>query len=354
MFLALRELRFARGRFALIAAVIALITLLVGLLSGLTAGLSAQSISAISSLSANQIAFSGPADGKAPSFAQSRVDDTTIATLRNDPSVISASPIGIAQTTAMHGDQQLAVAAFGVAPGDSVAPRGVSGDEVVISSGLADDGVKIGDQITLGTTSFTVAGTRSDAWYNHTPVIYLDLTKWQQLPEAAGAAATVVALNTAENGDVAAVQRESGTVLLSRSAANAAIGSYTAENGSLSLIRWLLLGISAVVVGAFFTVWTMQRKPDIAVLKAIGASDAYVARDAAAQALVVLLVGGAVGMAVVAGIGALIGGVVPFVVDPSTTLVPLGLLLAFGMVGALVALRQIFAVEPIAALGAAR
>lgn len=34
MFLALRELRFARGRFALIAAVIALITLLIGLLWG--------------------------------------------------------------------------------------------------------------------------------------------------------------------------------------------------------------------------------------------------------------------------------------------------------------------------------
>ena len=39
MFVALRDLRFARGRFVLIGSVVALITVLVGFLSGLTGGL---------------------------------------------------------------------------------------------------------------------------------------------------------------------------------------------------------------------------------------------------------------------------------------------------------------------------
>ena len=39
MFVAWRDLRFARGRFLLIAAVVALISVLVGFLSGLTGGL---------------------------------------------------------------------------------------------------------------------------------------------------------------------------------------------------------------------------------------------------------------------------------------------------------------------------
>ena len=38
MFLALREVRFARGRFSLITTVVALMTLLVGFLTGLTGG----------------------------------------------------------------------------------------------------------------------------------------------------------------------------------------------------------------------------------------------------------------------------------------------------------------------------
>ena len=57
MFLAIRDLRFAKGRFALMAAVIALITLLLVMLSGLTAGLGNQSTSAIAALGADQIVF---------------------------------------------------------------------------------------------------------------------------------------------------------------------------------------------------------------------------------------------------------------------------------------------------------
>ena len=52
MFLAIRDIRFAKGRFALMGAVVALITLLLVMLSGLTAGLGEQSTSAIDKLGA--------------------------------------------------------------------------------------------------------------------------------------------------------------------------------------------------------------------------------------------------------------------------------------------------------------
>lgn len=47
MYLALRDLRFAKGRFSLIVLAVALMTLLVGFLSGLIAGLAGQNISAL-------------------------------------------------------------------------------------------------------------------------------------------------------------------------------------------------------------------------------------------------------------------------------------------------------------------
>ena len=62
------------------------------------------------------------------------------------------------------------------------------------------------------------------------------------------------------------------------------------------LIRGFLLVISALVVGAFFTVWTIQRSGDIAVLKALGASAGTLMRDALGQAAVVLLLGSVVGV----------------------------------------------------------
>jgi putative ABC transport system permease protein len=45
---------------------------------------------------------------------------------------------------------------------------------------------------------------------------------------------------------------------------------YTAETSTLQLIQVFLYLISALVVGAFFTVLTIQRRGEIAVLRALG------------------------------------------------------------------------------------
>ena len=71
MFVAWRDLRFAKGRFALMGAVVALITLLVGLLSGLTAGLAGENTSAVKGLPADHLAFAAPPAGQSVSFTGS-------------------------------------------------------------------------------------------------------------------------------------------------------------------------------------------------------------------------------------------------------------------------------------------
>lgn len=52
MYLSLRDITFAKGRFALIGGVVALITMLLVLLTGLTNGLSQQNTSALERLGA--------------------------------------------------------------------------------------------------------------------------------------------------------------------------------------------------------------------------------------------------------------------------------------------------------------
>ncbi|GAA3039871.1 hypothetical protein GCM10020000_17860 [Streptomyces olivoverticillatus] len=58
--------------------------------------------------------------------------------------------------------------------------------------------------------------------------------------------------------------------------------------------------------------WTVQRRPDIAVLKAVGASSGYLVRDALAQALAVLAAGTVLGGAAGALGGGLASSAVPF------------------------------------------
>ncbi|MFE6761441.1 ABC transporter permease [Streptomyces sp. NPDC057689] len=357
MFVAWRDLRFAKGRFALMGTVVVLITLLVGLLSGLTAGLARENTSAVTGLNADHLAFAAPPDGRPVSFTDSSVGADAWRAWAGRPGVEAAQPLGIRtlNATAGTGERTAAVSAFGVEPGGGLAPARVGPGEVVLSRGGADDlGVRPGDRLTLGGREVTVAAVAGDASYSHTPVVWTDLADWQRAGHADGSA-TVVALTTSGAADLAAGDRAAGTRTLSLDDSLTAIGSYQAENGSLQLMRGFLFAISALVIGAFFTVWTIQRSGDVAVLKALGASTPYLLRDALGQAVVMLALGTGLGTALASGIGALVaGGTVPFVLDTATVLVPAAVLIALGAAGAALSIRRITAVDPLTALGSAR
>ncbi|MEU3531649.1 MULTISPECIES: ABC transporter permease [Streptomyces] len=362
MFVAWRDLRFAKGRFALMGTVVVLITLLVGLLSGLTAGLGRQNISAITELPATGIAFQAPARGQALSYTDSTVTEAQRRQWAEAPGVKSAEPLGISTTKATAGDRSAGVSVFGVRPGSRLAPDGDRLDDrtVVLSTGAADGlGVTAGGSLTLAGRRLTVAAVRGDAFFSHTPVVWTSLDVWGRTAPPTGdgkrPAATVLALTASSGADIAAVDRRAGTRTVSLADSLSAIGSYASENGSLQLMRGFLFAISALVIGAFFTVWTIQRGADVAVLKALGASTAYLLKDALGQAVVLLVGGTLLGTGIAAALGALVvGGAVPFVLSPGTVLVPAAVTVVLGALGAALSVRRITSVDPLTALGSAR
>lgn len=385
MFVGWRDLRFARGRFALMAAVIVLITVLVGLLSGLAAGLGRQNISAVTGLPAEAIAFAAPSKGQDRSFANSAVTEKQWRKWARKPGVTSAEPLGITTTRAESGGRSSTVSAFGSLPGSGLAPESgrLGAGAVVLSETAAEElgGVVPGGHVVLAGRQLTVAAVSGDAAYSHLPVIWTSLGDWQRLSPTGrgngteqqhgahgegregegsgtgGGWATVIALNTSDDSDpaeLAAADRELGTDSVSREKSLSAIGSYTSENGSLQLMRGFLFIISALVIGAFFTVWTIQRSGDIAVLKALGAPTRYLLRDALSQALLLLVFGTAAGTAVAAGVGAAVSETVPFVLETGTVLLPAVVMIVLGATGAALALRRITSVDPLTALGSAR
>ncbi|MEU4178036.1 ABC transporter permease [Streptomyces sp. NPDC026589] len=360
MFVAWRDLRFARGRFALMGSVVVLITLLVGLLSGLTAGLARENISAVTGLDADHLAFAAPPDGQAESFTNSTVREDDWRNWAGRPGVEAAQPIGIRTLNATAaGERSAAVSAFGVEPDGTLGPEGIGPGRVVLSEKAAEElDASAGDSIALGRAEREVAAVATDASYSHTPVVWTSLDDWQEIGhDGAGPAeqATVIALTTTGGVDLAAGDEAAGTSTLTLDDSLTAIGSYQSENGSLQLMRGFLFAISALVIGAFFTVWTIQRSGDVAVLKALGASTPYLLRDALGQAVVMLALGTGLGTALAAGAGVLIGqGAVPFVLDAATVLVPAVVMIALGALGAALSIRRITAVDPLTALGSAR
>ncbi|MFJ5957384.1 ABC transporter permease [Paenarthrobacter sp. NPDC092416] len=359
MFLAIRDIRFAKGRFALMGSVVALITLLLVMLSGLTAGLGNQSTSAIAALPVQQIVFGAPAGGEpTASYTESEVSSGQLDAWRSQPGVSSVQALGISQTrfqslgTDGMPSGTANVAVFGGDGGSAPAP--VEAGTVVVGESLASDlGLATGSRVSVGGTDLTVAKIVQDQWYSHTGVVWTTLETWRKIAHATPGTATVlgVTFDAGASVDIDAANAAAGTVSADTVGSFQALASYKSENGSLMLMQAFLYGISALVIVAFLTVWTVQRTRDIAVLKAMGGSSAYVLRDALAQAGLVLLAGAAVGGAAGLTAGLFAAQAAPFLITPLTTLLPVLGIIVLGLAGAVLAVRKVTKVDPLLALG---
>ncbi|TPV50519.1 ABC transporter permease [Pseudarthrobacter phenanthrenivorans] len=366
MFLAIRDIRFAKGRFAMMGGVVALITLLLVMLSGLTAGLAEQSTSAIDKLGADAaspvdtVVFGAPGSG-APkaSYTESSVTAAQVDSWKDRPGVLSAEPLGITQTRAQgvaEGSGTANVAVFGVTAGSGLAPFDVTDGTAVLGESVAGAlSLKQGDVVGIGGIELSVSAVVEDQWYAHTSVVWTDLSAWRDVAHVSdgGQLATVAAVTYAEGADVdeAAADGAANTVSASRTGSFQALGSFKSENGSLTLMQAFLYGISALVIVAFLTVWTIQRTRDIAVLKALGAPAAYILWDALAQAAIVLVAGAGAGGAIGIVGGFLASRAAPFLLDPGTTLVPVVGIIALGLAGAALAVRRVTTIDALLALG---
>jgi len=106
-----------------------------------------------------------------------------------------------------------------------------------------------------------------------------------------------------------------------------------------------------LIVGAFFTVWTVQRTREIGIMKALGATNKYVVRDALSQLSIVITVATAIGSLFGYGIGQLVPNSLPFSLHLTSVLVASVGLIVVGLLGSVLTIRRIVRVDPLVALG---
>lgn len=373
MFLALRELAFARTRFCLMGAVIALIAVLMVLLSGLSSGLVVDGVSGLMRSPVDAVAFSeGTKTDSA--FTRSEVTAAQAQTWADQDDVADAELLGTSIVNAKNDDgTALDLTLFGVVPDGFVVPEAVDGrgltapGDAVLSSSARDEGVEIGDVITLdrlGTTLTVVGFTADQRTFGHVDIAFVPLSTWQEVhagttageqPDpAAYDLASVVALRgvDGQTPDLAAGDAAAGTSARTLEAAFDSSPGYSAELMTMELIKAFLYAISALVVGAFFTLWTVQRTRELAVMRAMGASTRFLLTDGVLQAAILLVISLTVGVSVGLVFGSLLEGTgMPFALETGPILTGAGLLLGLGLAGAAVATVRIASIDPVTALG---
>ena len=320
MFVGLREIMKAKGRFGLIVGTVGLITLLVVMLTGLTNGLGEQNTEALEALDAKSVVFQ---DMDEPSYMTSRVtaEEGTV-------------PLGTGQTLLLRENgKEESISILGLPKGTELPGGEVLGDGAVASRELH---VAPGDELSVGGTPITVDAVTDDLYFSHTAVLWVNTADWK------------AAMHTDADGPVLLASDDRG---MSMKDSFNGLAAYKSEQASFNMILGFLYAIAALVIVAFLTVWTMQRTRDLAILKAIGASNSYLRKDALGQAAVLLGIGAAVGALIALGIGLAASKVAPFSLTVLTVAGPPLAIWAIGMVGAFIATRQITKVEPQLALG---
>ncbi|MFG1976823.1 ABC transporter permease [Nonomuraea fuscirosea] len=380
MFLAWRELVFARARFGLMGGVVALIAILVVLLSGLSSGLVNDGVSGLQRLPVNAFAFAEGTQTDS-AFSRSTVNVSQATAWKGRDDVGDAAPFGItlvnAKATTEAGAQvPIDLALFGVEPGSFLAPAVSDGaglgdlDGIVVSQTVLDEGLAIGDTVAidrLGTQLKIVGTTGDQRTFGHVDVAYLPLRSWQQVHAGAGPGdearagayeeVTAIALRARDGDqiDLTGGDAVAGTASMTLDESFGASPGYTAEISTLTLIQVFLYAISALVVGTFFTVWTIQRKHELAVVRAMGASTGYLMRDTMIQATVILAVSTAAGFLIGVGGGTLLTTTpMPFALEVGPLVFAALLLVGLGLAGAAAAVGRIVRVDPLAALGGQR
>ncbi|MCL3817351.1 ABC transporter permease [Aeromicrobium wangtongii] len=376
MFLALRELSFARGRFALMGAVVALIAILMVLLSGLAVGLANDGVSGLQRINATSFAFQKDVS-KDSAFSRSVVGPDAVRAWQEQDGVADAAPLGNTLVNARTDrNVEIDLALFGVETDSFLAPKVAKGKaladegEVVVSSTAADEGVELGDTVTLepSGTQLKVVGIMADQnTFGHVDIGYLPMRSWQEIkagtrpgdpvPARVYDEYTAVAVQAKDGAkvDLAAGDKAAGTTSLTREDSYGASPGYTAETSTLQLIQGFLYAISALVVGAFFTVLTIQRRQELAVLRAMGASTRYLLRDSLVQSFILLVLSAGVGIGIGLAAGsALASTPMPFALEAGPIIGATVLLIVLGLAGAGVAVLRVTRIDPLTALGGSR
>ena len=379
LYLALKETWRNKGRFLLFSLVIALITLLILFIAALGEGLGAGNREYLEKLNADLVVYQDTAQ---LSIASSRIGCQTRDALRGVSGVQDVGAVGFSSVSIPGADDgdDVDVSMIGVEPGKPGEPPVLTGqglerrsaNEALIDRMVAEvTGLQVGDRFNVrspqgGEEQFyllKVVGITGSQMYGIRPSIFLPIVKWDQVrPQATSSGGAenpacnvaVVKLQDPEQLEVMR-QRLQAQVrdieAVDRQTAYENTPGYSAQQQTLNTQNGFALLIGLLVIGGFFQIQTLQKVPQIGMLKAIGTPNVTIALSSLLQIIVINVIGVFIGGLVAYGLSLIFPPGIPLVFEGGSVAQALASIMVIGPLGGLVSIRLSLRVEPLIALG---
>ncbi|UVI33336.1 ABC transporter permease [Paenibacillus spongiae] len=369
MYLAIREMRFAKARYTLIATIMLLVAFLVLFVTGLAQGLAYDNAASVKNMSATHFVLEQDSDHR---FTRSQVDQTTIEQTGRIVGEKNAEPIGLRMTTVIPSGetQKIDITLLAVNPEGWLAPTVIKGSsnpeqgQVLVDQKLADSGVGIGTVIEdqASGSRWTVSGFVKDESYSHTPAVFLNKKDWLDLqaqsPARQGSELSAVnqeynavAIKASEDKVNEITAALPNSEVITKSEAVSAIPGYKEEQGSLMMMIVFLFVISAFVLAVFFYVITIQKTSQFGILKAIGTRTVYLARSVTLQVLVLSVGSLAISVLLVKLFEAILPSSMPFQLSFSTLAMTCLSFILMSLAGSLFSVWKVAKIDALDAIG---
>lgn len=370
MFLAIKEIMYAKWRFVMISMILVLISWLVFILSGLGNGLSSLSAATFQKMDVDYVAFE---DGARHSMTRSVISENLVEDLKRHEQIEDAAVMGshvavILKEGLEDDNEKIDVSILGIEPGSFLEPSVIEGDRLVndgnykaiVNDSLKEQGISIGDTLEIegSTDELEVIGFVKGESFNHLPSIFIAIDDWRSIHFAAPGSEkgtknpvnAIMLQGESIEPDKLESEFEGIEIATKRDAING-IPGYTAENGTIMMMLGFLFVISAFVIGVFFYVLTLQKVNQFGVMKAIGASNLFLAKAVVSQITLLATISIGVGIILTYIIAAILPEGMPFALDPMLVVIYALVLLVISVLSSLISVRRITKIDPLHAIG---
>lgn len=275
MKLAWKEIKFNLKKYLLIEILIVFMIFMVMFLSGLANGLGRAVSSGIENMEATQFVISTDAEKL---ITVSRLDKEIVDQIKESTNS-NAAVLDIQRMNINKKGQteKLDVSYFAINPEEFLNPTVIDGSKlskepygIVLDDAFMEDGIEVGDTLVDSTSGIelTVTGFTKDAMYGHIPVGFISMETYTDIQKVINPNFDlkyhVIALQGKNHVSIDGVEQVDKTTIIKN------IPSYQAEQLTINMILWVLVFVSAAILGVFFYIITLQKLKQFGVLKAIG------------------------------------------------------------------------------------
>ena len=222
-----------------------------------------------------------------------------------------------------------------------------------MNSSFKEENINIGDVLEDSVTGlkFTVVGFVEDELYGHSPVGFISTETYKELNLLVNPSYTEKYNAVAVKGsDIENINLQ-GLEVLDKETVISNLPGYAAEQLTIKMILWVLVAISAAILGVFFYVITIQKQKQFGVLKAIGMKMSELAAYIMHQVLILSMIGVLIGNGLAIGMAAMLPKSMPFNLNITSVIIISIVFMLISLLTSLVSIKRVAKVDPMVIIG---